>query len=160
MSDLQVIVRTAEAADAHAIWRVHVAAIRGVAEYYSPEHIAEWAAKHSPNSYGAIISAGRLFVAEVRGEIIGFGQFDPQTGEVERAYVNPGHANRGVGRLLMQEAERRAGVADLAHIYLFASLNAVQFYLRCGYRRAACAIGSPARANHAETRFMTKAVGR
>ena len=131
----QLTIRVAEAADSHGVWRIHTAAIRSTKDPYAPDDIERWASKHTPNSYAEPIAAKRLFVAEVDGELIGFGQFNAGTGVVERIYVLPSASRNGVGRALMREAERRAFAAGCPKLYLSSSLNAIAFYQRCGFVR-------------------------
>src|SRR5437588_2053605 len=101
-------IRVAETADSHAVWRIHTGAIRSIKKPYTPDEIDRWVRKHTPDGYAEPIAAKRIFVAEVNGELIGFGQFNAGTGVVERIYVLPSASRNGVGQALMHEAERRA----------------------------------------------------
>lgn len=128
-------IRTAEPADSHTVWRIHTEAIRGIKAPHTPDEIESWARKHTPDGYAEPIAAKRIFVAEVNGVVIGFGQFNSVTAVVERIYVLPSASRNGVGKALMREAERRAIAAGCPKLYLWSSLNAVTFYERCGFVR-------------------------
>ena len=135
-------IRAAEAADSHTVWRIHTEAIRSIEDdLYTRDEIENWARKHTPDGYAEPIAAKRIFVAEVNGEVIGFGQFNFVTAVVERIYVLPSASGNGVGQALMREAERRAVAAGCPKLYLSSSLNAVTFYERCGFVRT----GAPSR---------------
>ena len=59
---------------------------------------------------------------------------EPATARIRRVFVHPGWARRGLGSALVLDAERRAQGAGYAHLIVRASLNAVSFYRRLGYR--------------------------
>ena len=134
-------IRVAEAADSHTIWRIHTEAIRGIKDQHTSEEVERWAGKHKPDGYAEPIAAKRIFVAEMNGEVVGFGQFNSGTAVVERIYVLPSASKNGVGHALMREAERRAIAAGCSKLYLSSSLNAVTFHERCGFVQA----GPPSR---------------
>ncbi len=120
--------------DRNAILRVHAQAIRRTASaYYAPQQIEAWAAFPPPDGHEEALRTGRVFVAEEEGGIVGYGQFDAKTGEVEATYVLPEAHGRGVGRALLAESEARARLAGLKSIFVSASLNAVPFYARAGF---------------------------
>ena len=128
--------RAATLTDREAICRVHTRAIREMAaSAYAPPQIEAWAGFLTPESYTQVIKAGRVFVAEYSGRIVGFGQFNAETGEVEATYVLPDVRGRGVGRTLLSEAESRARAGGLTSIHVSASLNAVPFYEATGFMR-------------------------
>ena len=137
-----VAIRAAEPADSHTVWRIHTEAIRGIKDdLYTRDDIENWARKHTPDGYAEPIAAKRIFLAELNGEVIGFGQFNSITAVVERIYVLPWASRNGVGQALMREAERRAVAARCPKLHLSSSLNAVTFYERCGFVRS----GPPSR---------------
>src|SRR5690242_14618155 len=88
-----------------------------------------------PGNYDAAIAAGRLYVAEEGDEVRGFGAMGPAGGEVWLLYVSPAHVRHGVGTLLIQAMEQVARDAGLRTLHLRASLNAVPFYERVGFRK-------------------------
>jgi putative acetyltransferase len=129
-----IIVRPARAGDEAGVFQVHVRAIRETASRcYSAEQIAAWSGNLRPDIYTGTIAAGRLFVAEESGQVVGFGDLDVASGEVTAIYVVPEAQGRGVGGALLEEAENRARQAGLREIRLVSSVNAVAFYERRGF---------------------------
>lgn len=127
-------IRPATLADRDEIWRVHTRAIREIAaSAYAPNQIGAWAGFLRPESYTEVIEAGRGFVAEEAEGIVGFGQFNAESGEVEATYVLPEAKGHGIGGLLLREAESRARSAGFGSIHLSASLNSVAFYEHAGF---------------------------
>ena len=74
-----------------------------------------------------------LFVAEENDGIVGFGQLNVESGEVEAVYVLPNAERQGVGTRLLRTLEEYAQKHGLTSLHLDASLNAVPFYLSAGY---------------------------
>jgi ribosomal protein S18 acetylase RimI-like enzyme len=129
-----IMVRPARPGDEAAVFQVHVRAIRETASRcYGAEQIAAWSGNLRPEIYTGTIEAGRLFVAEESGQVVGFGDLDPASGEVTAIYVLPEAQGRGIGGALLAEAENRARRAGLREIRLVSSVNAVGFYERHGF---------------------------
>lgn len=130
------VVRPAHESDVDAIVRVHGESIRVLCrERYGEREIAAWIAFRPPEAYRSAFASRELFVAERRGEVIGFGQFDPRRGEIEACYVAPDAVGGGVGAALLQRMEAEARRRGHAVVHLNATLNAEPFYERMGYRR-------------------------
>jgi putative acetyltransferase len=66
--------------------------------------------------------------------IIGFGNLNQKSGEIEALYVDPDHVGRGVGIKILQALENQALDLGLKLLRLTSSLNAVRFYERAGYK--------------------------
>jgi GNAT superfamily N-acetyltransferase len=136
-----VKVRPATPDDADSIWRVHGESIRALCrDRYPPEEIDAWIAVRNPESYRVALRSRELFVADDGGTIVGFGQLDPENGEVEACYVGPAAVGTGVGSSLlarMEDSIRRHGHAV---VRLNATLNAESFYAAQGYRRLGAAL--------------------
>jgi len=129
-----VSLRPAEQADREQILEVHVSAIRALcATHYTPEQIEAWAGRLRADSYDRVIRERELLVAIEGDVVIGFGQLDVATGEVEAIYVRPSAVRLGVGSSLLCELEAIARSACLQELFLDASLNAVDFYERSGF---------------------------
>ena len=129
------LVRPATDADAEEIFRVHSESIRVLCSgRYEPHEIAAWIAVRSPDSYRVALATRALFVAEWQGEIVGFGQLDPEKGEVEACYVAPAAVGAGVGVALLFRMETEALRRGHSFVRLNSTLNAEGFYARCGYR--------------------------
>jgi putative acetyltransferase len=81
-----------------------------------------------------VIRERTFLVAVAADVVVGFGQLDGVTGEVEAIYVRPSAARSGVGSRLLSELEHVARDLGLGELFLDSSLNAVPFYTRAGFR--------------------------
>ncbi len=130
-----LVIRKARLEDDEAIWRVHTSAIRELCKgHYTPEEIEAWAGRLVVGIHRPAITLRDFLVAELDGILVGFGQLDQRTGEVEAVYVDPTATRRGVGSALLRELEARARAAGLQALHLDASLNSVRFYESAGYQ--------------------------
>jgi putative acetyltransferase len=132
-----ILIRPATLDDRAAIWAVHTSSIRLLcSKSYPASQIERWAGFLTPERYAAVITDGqrRFVVAEIAGRVVGFGQFNPSTAEVEAVYVHPEHAGAGVGGALLRHLEQLADAASLPSLHLTATLNAVPFYERHGFK--------------------------
>jgi GNAT superfamily N-acetyltransferase len=59
---------------------------------------------------------------------------EPGTARIRKVFVHPERARQGLGTTLVLDAERRAASAGYTQFAVRASLNAVPFYRRLGYR--------------------------
>lgn len=131
---MEVLIRSATAADAEEICSVHIAAIRKVCcSAYDPAQIESWAGGKSPERYLVPIARHPFFVAVVDEYIIGFCDLDPQGGRVLALYVHPAYLRQTVGNRLLQAAEAAARDRSLSRLRLRATLNAIPFYEANGY---------------------------
>ena len=131
--------RAATPADAEGILVVHVAAIiaNGPAAY-TDEQVAAWAAKtEGTDRYVDAVSdpATVLVVAEADSRVIGFGELDVESGEVEAIFVDPEWDGRGIGSSILNHFEHRLADEGFDVVRLRAVLNAVGFYQQQGYEQ-------------------------
>lgn len=146
-----VDVRRARPADVEAIGAVHAASVRRLAaDSYDDRQIASWgdsgAADFSLPSSGVHVvvaepdEAGDPARADdpdaTDDGVVGFGAVDLGSGEVRAVYVHPDRAGEGVGSAILRELEEWAADAGLTDLHLAASLNAVPFYERNGWKSA------------------------
>lgn len=104
--------------------------------YYTPEQLASLLAQYPQRSlYARWIDERVLMVAECDGEIVGFAQYYPPSHSIEAVHVLPGFGRRGVGKMLVMSIEEFARTQGARRISLDASLNAADFYEKCGYSR-------------------------
>lgn len=104
------------------------------AGHYSPAQIRAWQGLLTAEDLRGAAEDGSLVVAEEAGRIVAFGRFVASTGEVASLYVHPAFSGRGIGRMLMEHFEQLARSAGRGRLFLRASLNALPFYLACGFR--------------------------
>ncbi len=106
---------------------------RLAAGHYSPEQLRAWQGLLRLEDVRASAEDGSLVVAESGGRIAAFARFVVRTGEVASLYVHPSFSGRGVGRMLLSHLEESARAAGTKRLHLRASLNALPFYLACGF---------------------------
>jgi GNAT superfamily N-acetyltransferase len=138
---MAVSIRPAGDRDRPGICTVHVRAIRETcSRSYSPEQIDAWAGLLSPDSYTAVLQQRIVIVAAEGGKVVGFGQLNPDTGEVDAVYVLPERQGEGIGSMLLSDLEGRARARGIATLELSATLNAAEFYTRAGYAQRHVAV--------------------
>ena len=131
-----ITIRRARQEDRGAIWHVHTRAIREVCKsHYSERELQIWTDVLKPGRYEEQIRKGPFYVAVEGGSIIGFGNLNQRSGEIEALYVDPDYVGRGVGKRILAALENAAVGSGLKLLSLSSSLNAVKFYEMAGYKR-------------------------
>lgn len=132
-------IRRATEADADSILDLRCAAIRAFGtERYHAEQVERWAEQplgSAPYLESIRSESESVLVAEVSGELAGFGRIELDSGVVSAVYVHPEHARNRVGSELLSRLESRARSDGIDSVTLHASLNAVGFYEAHGYER-------------------------
>lgn len=135
---MTIQIRRAETADADGVYEVHSRSIREICRsHYSEADIDAWAGRLFPGVHVDAMSSHEFFVAVEANLILGFGQLDIKTGEIEAIYVHPMAVSRGLGSRILGRLEEQALSAGLSSLRLDASLNSVGFYEHAGFRREA-----------------------
>ncbi|MFA6436457.1 MAG: GNAT family N-acetyltransferase [Candidatus Gracilibacteria bacterium] len=117
--------------DAQAMHRIHTKAVSTTCKnFYTKKQIAAWLEGRSPEGYHEGIQKGEMYVAEDKGEIVGFGHAIP--GEVVAVFVDPDFHNQGIGKLLLEYGLRIAS-KDHQKIKVKSTLNAENFYKKQGF---------------------------
>lgn len=75
---------------------------------------------------------GRIRVAERGGRVVGY--VDAVPGEITRLFLLPEAAGQGLGRALLREGLAMAQRGHAGPLRVEATLNAVPFYARFGFR--------------------------
>lgn len=129
--------------DAEAVCEVHVASVRELGrEAYDEAQVQAWSSGRTPEDYPIESDKCHFVVAEVDGQVRGFGELRFEPGEhleadvdaeVRAMYVHPEVARQGVGSALLAELERAGRDAGFERLGLWASRNAVPFYESHGY---------------------------
>lgn len=128
-------VRVAAPDDAPEILALHVESIRALGpEAYDDTQVAAWAEKDGPDQYPIAEEGHHLVVAEADDGLVGYGHLVPGERAVRAVYVRPDRAREGVGSTLLAHLEGYALGRGVGRLELWASLNAVGFYERMGYR--------------------------
>jgi ribosomal protein S18 acetylase RimI-like enzyme len=127
--------RPATEADLRQLWTLRTRAVRlGCATHYPPDIIATWCAAPPPAEMPLLVRAGGGIIAEEGGQALGYAILDLDTGEVDAVFVDPARQGSGIGQALLRTLEAMARERGLATMFLSASLNAVAFYERAGFR--------------------------
>ncbi len=131
---MEITIRRAARKDCEALCEIRVASIRELGQtHYSEEELDAWAAGKGPARYEKRIAEQHVVVAERAGVPVGFGTFDPQTGEIIQLYVHPDHARQGVGTRILEHLLQEARVAGFGVVHCAASLSARDFYVKAGF---------------------------
>jgi putative acetyltransferase len=128
-------VRHAKLGDCLAMHRLKIAAIHcDWPNCYSKQEIEAWCKQLGPDDLQNTFAGRETFVAEADGYVVAFGQLDRNRSNVDALYVAPSQMYRGLGTKLLCRLEEAAMASGLSQLQLSASLSAVPFYLRCGYK--------------------------
>ncbi|MDC9822817.1 GNAT family N-acetyltransferase [Devosia sp. ZB163] len=136
----QVIVRPARLADARDIAALHHVSVHRLAAGFYPREVLErWSPQPSlgraERLYREAQAEGAMtLVAELHGQIVGFGIVHPTRDEISACYVAPEQARRGVGHTLLTAMELTLAGAGRHVIRVRAALNARSFYTALGYQ--------------------------
>jgi ribosomal protein S18 acetylase RimI-like enzyme len=134
-----VELRRATAEDAQAIGAVFDAAVRAGWTYlgdlaqkpmFAPEDWDRLVADHAPPNV-------LLVATDEDGRVIGYTAVHPDDGEMFLLFVDPAHAGRGVGRLLLSAAHDALREAGCTEAFLFVheqNERALAVYASAGYR--------------------------
>jgi GNAT superfamily N-acetyltransferase len=82
------------------------------------------------------ITDGRTIVAENVGELLGFAvvlRRDDGDAELDGLFVDPTQWRHGIGRELLEQAERIAASEGAASLWVTANTRALEFYGACGF---------------------------
>ena len=84
------------------------------------------------------ITAGRVFVSEREGVIVGFAAALPREDgdtELDALFVEPALWGRGLGRMLVGHCAEVARANGSAALHVVGNPHAEGFYLACGFKR-------------------------
>ncbi len=127
-------IRRANPTDAEALATIRRRAIRALAvPSISPEEAEKWARQVAANRFTRAIQDHEVWVA-VEAQVIGWIEIDHNC--IAGLYVAPSSARTGIGSQLLAHAESSLQTSGCTAVYLDASQNALDFYLRRGYLRA------------------------
>jgi putative acetyltransferase len=134
---MDVTIRRFREGDAEAVAALTLAAIRVTgSRAYSAKQIAAWAARHpGPERFVARAAKGDLIRVAVDDADcpIAYCVLEAD-GHVDMLYSHPDHAGRGLGRLMLAEAELAARALDITRLFTEASELARPVFERAGYR--------------------------
>ncbi len=152
-------VRKACAADAVAVWEIRNAAILNQCKgHYPPESLAIWTSGAIDDGFIEFV-VEQFYVATIDDEVVGTGMIDCSTGRVDGIFVRPDMMRHGIGRQLVSFLEDLGRAAGLTQLTLDATLNAAEFYRRCGFLGEAIGTYQSPRGIRLDCVPMTKMLG-
>jgi putative acetyltransferase len=126
-------IRRAKATDEDVLARIRRTAILELAvSAMSLERAEQWSARASADRIVRAIQDHTVWVA-VEGAVVGWVEVDRD--RVAALYVSPSCSRRGIGSALLARAEASIQSSGYTTARLESSPNALDFYLRRGFRR-------------------------
>lgn len=98
---------------------------------YPPEAIEFFKNHHSRENILNDLARGYIVVAESGGLLLGTGTIIGTS--IRRVFINPEYQHHGIGKIIANKLERKAGAAGLAKLDLSASLKSRQFWEAMGF---------------------------
>jgi len=98
---------------------------------YPPEAIEFFKDYHNKENIIKDAAAGYTIVAERDGEILGTGTLLDTN--IRRVYISPSYQHRGIGKLIVQELERKALLKKLSTLDLEGNIVSRQFWEAMGF---------------------------
>ena len=143
-------IRKALTADVDDIHRVHTAAIqKKCSSHYSENEVEIWVERQNRAQYIPFIQDGQITVAQnlENNRVVGFGHVVPDTllnqgdkrkssqcaVQIKGLFVDPDCSCKGVGTSLLNHLEQIAVEQGADTLTVHSSLNAVEFYRKCGF---------------------------
>jgi len=103
-------------------------------KHYTQEQVDVWAPESSlqGDGWARKFSRTKPIIAVVRGEIVGFAEFEPN-GHIDCFYCHHEWIGKGVGSALMEEVFARAKKWKINHIFSEVSITARPFFEKQGF---------------------------
>ncbi len=146
--------RKATLADVPTLKALIARSARGLSEDYRPTQI-EGALRGAFGVDSQLLADGTYFVVEAGGQLVGCGGWsfratlfggderhdrdsaalDPksQAAKIRAFFVDPNHARRGIGTLLLDHCENEAAAHGFSRVELMATLSGARLYAARGY---------------------------
>ncbi|MGC6370761.1 GNAT family N-acetyltransferase [Pseudomonas sp. K2I15] len=126
-------IRRATLADAQTAFDIRLLAIRSrCIGAYTTEQMMLWTRGAAEDGYDALIDK-HFYLGCVDGEPVATGMLDLANNEIGALFVLPGFTGRGIGKQVLAYLEALARELGIEDVILDATLNAADFYRRCGY---------------------------
>ncbi|QSX33076.1 GNAT family N-acetyltransferase [Shewanella avicenniae] len=127
-------IRKLQRLDADEVWELRNAAIlQGCAKVYDAKTLQIWTPYETPAGFAELVARG-FYGIEIDAELVAVGMLDEDSNKIEGLFVLPSFMGQGLGQQLLTHLEQLAQSRRIKSLTLDASLNAVNFYQRCGYR--------------------------
>ncbi|MDI3275149.1 GNAT family N-acetyltransferase [Pseudomonas sp. AL03] len=99
---------------------------------YTPAQREVWTAGAAEDGYCDLMEK-HFYLGCIQGEPVATGMLDLERREIGAIFVLPGFMQRGIGKRILDYLECLARDLGLVEVKLDATLNAAQFYRRCGF---------------------------
>ena len=127
-----IALRVATPADSEALFAVHRDSVQHLcAPAYPPAQLQVWFEGRSAAMYRPAIDAGRIWLAECNGGVLGFVGFVP--GEVTLLFVRAQASGSGLGRRLLGLGIEKAQAGFEGPLKVVATRNSQRFYAAHGF---------------------------
>ncbi len=132
---MQPTIRFYRESDVEAVASLFTDSVHHLANgYYDAEQCAAWAPR-PPNlkGWGERLARLQTLVAEVDLRLAGFISYE-QNGHIDLLYTSPAHSRRGIASVLYRKAEVDLADGGISELFAEASLVALPFFERFGFR--------------------------
>lgn len=131
-----ILIRDAREDDAFSVIKVHYDSVHHVASKdYPSEILDEWSPPVSEERMQKFLNNGAdvKLVAEIDGDIVGFGELLTEKNQLGAVYVASKAISQGVGRAIMECLEEMAKKKNVEYLHMESSVTAFPFYKRLGF---------------------------
>lgn len=129
---MEILIRHATAADAEAVHKVVLLALRETNARDYPSSVIDRLVLTLPDKVASNLETWCAFVAIVNGLIVGTGSLNGQT--VSSVYVHPDYQGHGIATKLMDAVENAANAQSLEALSVQSSVTAKPFYAKRGFK--------------------------
>ena len=114
--------------------------LKFVAPSFSKKGVRKYLASLTPETFVGMAKGSLKYVAVEEGKIVGvvFGNY--KNGSIGLLFVRKDMVRKGIGRLLLNKIEKEMKKKGVKAIKLNASLYAVPFYEKMGYKKSRCVV--------------------
>lgn len=133
-------IRKAGANDAQTAFDIRRLAIRHQCiGAYTEQQMHHWTQGSAEDGYDTLMEK-HFYLGWVEGEPVATGMLDVEHREIGAIFIHPDFMQRGLGKQVLHFLEDLARALGLTEVCLDATLNAADFYRRCGYTGEGSAI--------------------
>jgi GNAT superfamily N-acetyltransferase len=126
-------IRRAQPHDAQTAFDIRLQAIRHQCiGAYTAEQMLAWTAGAANDGYSDLMEK-HFYLGCIQGEPVATGMLDLENSEIGAIFVLPGFMQQGIGLKMLSHLECLARELGLKAVNLDATLNAADFYRRCGF---------------------------
>jgi ribosomal protein S18 acetylase RimI-like enzyme len=129
---MEIVIRRATAADAEAVRKIVLLALRETNARDYPSSVIERLVSTLPDKVASNLETWCAFVAIVNGQVAGTASLNGHT--VSSVYVHPDYQRSGIATKLMDAVENAANTQSQRTLSVQSSVTAKAFYARRGFK--------------------------